>query len=297
MSSPRPAVQLHSLVCHAAVDMARRGFSSLARCSDRSLQFVVHDDGSLQSVDLDRLRNAIGDFTFVDRPIADEQVGSLLAKFPISREFRRRNPLALKLLDIPLLATGDVACCDTDVLALRPFSRVFDWPDSGTTGIFMPDSQNAYAMRPWHMVGPNAVPLPMCVNTGLMMFRASHHDLEFIEWFLGREFPVYQRLPGWVEQTCWAALARRGRCQIYDEAQVRVVRDAQCLSDPALVIAHFTSNVRNLWDRAPVGPEGDEAVAVRTHGARRLTPGRLAAEQARRAARRSWAWIGGHGFS
>ena len=287
-------VTVHALACHAAVDMAARGFASLARCSDRPIRFVVHDDGTLGPEDHGRLQDAVRGTTFIDRPTADATVEPKLSKYRLCREFRRRNPLALKLLDIPLLATGDVACCDTDVFAFSPFAGVFEWPDEETTGVFMRDTQNAYAVRPWHLVA-SGIALPMWINTGLMLFRTRHHDLDFIEWFLGREFAVYQRLPGWVEQTCWAALAHRGRCRLYDASQVRVIRDAACLNDPALLIGHFTSNVRGLWEQAqPSSPRRQATTAVRTYPVERLSASRLAAEQVRRIAGRGRTWIRAH---
>jgi len=89
----------------------------------------------------------------------------LLQRFPNARAFRRRNALALKLLDIPLLAEApEIACCDPDVLAFRPFSRLFDWPDPSTTAVFMSDTQNAYAMRPWHLIGTSAIAV-RCAST------------------------------------------------------------------------------------------------------------------------------------
>ncbi len=292
MVATEPIV-VRSLVCHAAVEMALRAFQSFVRCADRPIQFILHDDGSLREADVERLQTTLPGVTIVLRSQADAFVDPMLARFPISRAFRQRNPLALKMLDIPMLADGgEMACCDTDVLAFRPFCGLFDWPDAETTGVFMRDTQNAYALRPWHLLGRAGVALPSRVNTGLMLFRTSQHDLEFIEWFLGRQFSVYDRIPGWVEQTCWAALAHRGRCRLWDASQVRVVSDEGCLADPALVIGHFTSSVRRLWVLAetPIGELGSR-VTVGTVPVEPLSATALGAEQIRRAAKRGRTWI------
>jgi hypothetical protein len=277
-----------------SASMAVRALPSLARRSDRPLAFVVHDDGTLDERHRERLREAIPGTVFVARPEADARIDPRLDRFPACRAFRRTNPLALKLLDIPMLADGDdVAICDTDVIALRPFSGLFEWPDADTTAVFMPDSQNAYALRPWHLLGARGVSLPRGLNTGLVLFRRTTHDLEFIEWFLGRAFAVYRRIPKWVEQTAWAALANRGRCRLYDARQVRVVESARCVTDPALIVGHFTSSVRHLWPA--VEPHGVAAAgprtAVRTYPVRPLGALRLAVEQGRRAAWRGGRWI------
>ena len=287
-------VRVHALMGRAMTGMAQRAFSSIARCSDRPIHFVVHSDGSLRSDDAEALRSAVGDVDvdLIDRKDADAALEPLLAKAPRCRAFRERNVLALKLLDVPLLAgSEDVFACDTDILAFKRFSGLFDWPDADTTAVFMSDNQNAYALRPWHLLGSDRIAVPARVNTGLMAFRAGHYDLEFVEWFLGRQFGVYQRIPGWVEQTCWAALAARGRCRLYDAAQVRVIRGEECLADDELAIGHFTSDVRRFWDRAqPHESTGTGAVEIRTRAPERLTPLQLAAEQVRRAATRSHPW-------
>jgi hypothetical protein len=287
----RSAVVVRSLASHASTPLACRSFASLERCSDRPLKFVVHDDGTLQVDDQERLRAAVRDVAFVERAAADAFVEPLLSGHPRCRQFRRANPLALKLLDIPLMAEGaEMVACDTDIYAFRPFSALFDFPDAETTGVFMRDTQNAYSIRPWHLVA-SGIALPMYLNTGLMLFRTHHHDLDFVEWFLGRQYNVYRRIPGWVEQTCWAALADRTRARLYDPAQVRVVRDAGCLTDDALVIGHFTADVRHLWERTQPGAHVHAAPRIRTEPTRRLSGLRLATEQARRLGRRGRRWM------
>jgi len=282
-------MKLHSLACHSAVEMAVHGFASLARCSDQPLHFVVHDDGSLTPEDCGRLRTALGEVTIVDRRTADAAVDERLARHPLCREYRQSHPLALKLLDIPMLAGDDVAICDTDLFAFAPFAGLFEFPAADVGGVFMPDTQNAYSMRPWHLMA-SGIALPSRVNTGLMLFRQARYDLDFIEWFLARQFNVYRRLPGWLEQTCWAALAHRGRCFLYDAAQVRVIRNGSCFDDGDLLIGHFTADVRGLWARTE--PRSSTRITrVRTTPATTLSPARLAAEQIGRAARRGRGWL------
>lgn len=122
-----------------------------------------------------------------------------------------------------------------------------------------------------------------------MLVRTAHYDLDFVEWLLGRDLAVFDRLPGWVEQTCWAALGERLGCHLYDEAHVRVIRDDRCLSDEALAIGHFTSSVRGLWRVPPIAAPG-ERIRLRTRPARALTGTDLAGDHLRRAVRRCRQW-------
>ncbi len=274
--------------------MTVTGLSSLARYSDRRLTFTLHDDGSLQPADVKRLETALS-ARVISREEADDVVSPILGDRPAAARYRRRSVLALKLLDIPLLTSRDLAYADTDILAFRPFAGLFEWPSESTAMLFMGDAQNAYALRPWHLVGRDAIRLPIRVNTGVLMMRAGAHDLDFVEWMLARDYHVYQRIPGWVEQTCWAALGQRAGCRLYDDVQVRVIRDAGCVDDAALVIGHFTSSVRSLWPTVPrQHSEAVPAERIRTRTSQPLEPTQLASEQVRRLARRSRLWIREH---
>ena len=124
-------------------------------------------------------------------------------------EYRHQQPFALKLLDVPLLSEGDIAFCDTDVLFLRPFFDLFRWSDDATGTVFMADCREAYSVLPWHLVGPNKLQLPSRVNCGLFLLRKRAHDLDFLEWCLGRV--EFRQIRIWIEQTCWAALGNRVR--------------------------------------------------------------------------------------
>jgi hypothetical protein len=83
----------------------------------------------------------------VVRSEADQRVADLLTRRPALRAFRQANPLALELIDIPLLAGGDLAYCDSDVLFLRPFTGLFRFPGADVGAVFMSDRQNAYSVR------------------------------------------------------------------------------------------------------------------------------------------------------
>lgn len=281
-----PPVVVRSLVCHTAVEMAIAGLSSLAQFSDRPLTFVLHDDGSLQREDVERLTTAL-DARVISREEADDAAVPMLRHRPAAEGYRRRSPLGLKLIDIPLLSPGDLAYSDTDVLALRPFSGLFERPDEPSAMVFMGDIQNAYALRPWHLLGRAAIEVPARANTGIVLMRADAYDLDFVEWVLARNYEVYRRIPGWVEQTCWAALGQRAGCHLYDDVQVRVIRSDRCLSDPRMVIGHFTSSVRGLWHQGlATVTSASPRCAITTRASRPLGAINLAGDHARRAVAR-----------
>jgi hypothetical protein len=237
-----------SLVCHAHVDMALACLGSLLASSSTPLSLHIHDDGSLTDADRERLRQGLPDCIVVLPENADDAVLPELARYPECSAFRKKSALARKLLDVPLISTEPFVFCDSDVLWQRPFEGLFELPDATTKVVFMRDHQEAYALRPWNLMGRRAVQVPRRVNTGLMLASPAVLDLDFLEWLLALRLPSFSRFPLWTEQTCWAALGRRAGCRMWDPAQIRVIRNSRCLDQP-LVAGHFTSSVRSLMPR------------------------------------------------
>jgi hypothetical protein len=278
-----PPLLVSTLLCHAHVEMAMLCLRSLLRQAARPLRLRVHDDGSLTAADLDQLAADLDAPEVLSRREADARVADLLAPFPAARAFRAANPLALKLLDVPLLAAGDeLAYCDSDVLFLRSFRRLFHLPPAAGA-LFMCDPQHAYSVRSWQLLTEPRLRLAGRVNTGIFTFRRRLFDPELVEWFLSR--PQYRFAPVWVEQTCWALLAQPAGCRLLDPAAVGIPVPG-CEPPAGQVALHFMSPFRSLLaplagrlaERAPAG----EPVEIRSFKASRLTAAALAATELRR---------------
>jgi hypothetical protein len=187
----------------------------------------------------------------------------------------------LKLLDAPLLSEGDIAFCDTDVLFLRPFRDLFRWPNDAAGTVFMTDAREAYSILPWHLVGPNKLQLPSRVNCGLFLLRKRAHDLDFLNWCLGRD--EFRQIRIWIEQTCWAALGNRAGCRLWDESRVTVMRPD--LNFHGRVAVHFTSPHRKFLSGAmrhvPDTSDYEGPVLIGTRPAPHCHPLALAVSQAR----------------
>ena len=233
-----------TLLGHAHVEMGLACLGSLLAFSAEPLRLRVHDDGSLSAEDLDRLAAGLQEPEVIPRATANERMADLLAHRPVSLAFRRENPLALKLLDVPLLADAEgLAYCDSDVLFLRPFSGLYAWPGPEVGAVAMADDQSAYSLRSWHLLLERRLRLPCRVNTGIVRVRSPLYDLDQVEWVLGR--PEYRRTPVWVEQTCWALLAGTTECRLLDPRQVLIPRPGAEPPSGAVAL-HFVSPVRHL---------------------------------------------------
>lgn len=271
-----------TLLGHAHVEMALACLGSLLRYSADPLCLRVHEDGTLTAEDREKLQAGLGDLEFVARTEADGRVADLLAGRPHLRALRGANPLGLKLIDVPLLAEGDVAYSDSDVLFLRPFSGLFHFPEPDTGAVFMSDRQNAYSVRSWHLLAHPRLALPCRVNSGILLFRTSFYDPDLLEWYLSR--PEFGFAPVWVEQTAWALLGWRAGCRLWDPHLVRLPGPEEVETEGAVAL-HFVSPLRGLLPRClERSPDrtGEPPVPVGTVPARCCHAWDLAWTEARR---------------
>ncbi|HEV7405022.1 MAG TPA: hypothetical protein VGO11_18910 [Chthoniobacteraceae bacterium] len=281
-----PPVVVATLIGHRDVEMGLQCLGSLLECVEEPLVFTVHDDGTLTAEDLDQLERRLPVLRVVARGEAEDRMADLLRDHPAARALRTRYIYGLKLFDVPLLhGTQDVALCDSDILFFRRCRGLFSWPDPETGALFMRDWQEAYALRPWHVLRHRACRLPSRLNCGLFFLRGGTYDLDLMEWLVARDYPVFQKLP-WLEQTCWAVLAARINARFWSEERIRTVWDEGGLAGD-LVAGHFTSTVRGLLAQAADRRDLMRAPeALATVAMPRLSATRLALEQAARLLRR-----------
>jgi len=204
---------------------------------------------------------------------------------PRLRNLRRRNPLALKLLDTALLAGEELLYCDSDVLFFRPFVDLFQLRVPSAAAVFMTDRQNAYSLRSWQLVRyPRRLRLVRQLNSGVVRFPGAALDLDLLEWLVAH----FALAPEWMEQTGWALLASRMSCRLLDARQLTIPEPGQPLPD-GCVGAHFVSSVRgelNRWARCRAQAQ-ESMVELRSVPARRCRAIDLALSEARRVLRRA----------
>jgi hypothetical protein len=224
-----------------------RCLASLLRFSSEPISLLIHDDGSLTNEDRERLLTDLPGSLIVSRQQADSIVQPLLRQYPKCRAYRERHPLALKLLDMALLESDDLAYCDSDVFFLRPHTGLFAWPNAQTAAIFMQDIQDAYSLRPWHLFPLGKIRVPSKTNSGMIFFRRSAYDLDFVEWLLAQRKleGVFAKRAHWIEQTCWAALGWRAGCYLWSAGQFMIATQAMTGLSDETVGVHFVAAARS----------------------------------------------------
>jgi hypothetical protein len=269
--------------------MAINCLGSLLAQSAEPLSLVFHDDGSLSGDDRTRLQSELAHIEVLNGSESSERAFELLKSHPVCREFRATNVLSRKLFDTVLFHDDpEIAYCDTDILFLRRFTRLLEFPDRSVSSLFMLDWQESYALRPWDLTGRNAVKVPSRINTGLMLVRREVFDLDYLEWFLGLRLAAFMKFPLWLEQTAWAALAARHATHVWDPERVLVVRREIGLT-ANVVAAHFTSDVRDLLDSASANIANGDPVSVPAVPSKSLSALGLGCSQGARFLRRKWA--------
>ena len=238
-------LRVSTLICHRDVPLGLHCLDSLVK-SVPGASLVVHDDGTLTNEDVESLSKTLPVAEFVPRRRADELVHEALRRYPACSRMRGENVLMLKLFDVALMSVdADIRYCDTDVLFFRSTSDLLERAPGEPAAVFMQDSNHAYSARPWHLLRFPELRLPGYLNSGLFMYRRDAFDLDYLEWLLSKDAirTVFTRIAVWAEQTCWAALAHRAGCGLWDAARIAVV-DARWRLDSRAVAAHFVSSSR-----------------------------------------------------
>ena len=255
---------VRTLIGHKHVDVGLRCLASLLRFSSEAIRLLIHDDGTLTNADRETLAAKLPGSTIVSRGEADAIVQPQLKRYPRCHAYRERNALALKLIDTALLESDELAYCDSDVFFLRPHTGLFAWPNLQTGAMFMQDIQDAYSLRPWHVYPIGPIRMPRRTNSGLIFFRRSAYDLDFVEWLLGQPKldGVFAKRPHWIEQTCWAALGWRAGCHLWSSGQFIIATQAMTgLSDETVGI-HFVAAARSKLNEFSETSDGSPSNVV-----------------------------------
>ena len=276
MTSTPELHSVHTLMGESTLGVSLTCLPTLIRYSSDPVRLVIHEDGNLTEPSRDALRMTLPEVEFISRKRADEEVGARLKNYPRCRSARAVNMMFLKMFDVSLLEHNELLYCDSDILFLRPFAGLFGPPDPRFPALFMTDAKESYAVRPWHLWPVGRVPMAGRVNAGLMRITPEVLDLDFVEWLLGQlgGHSVWARRWYWNEQTCWAALAYRSGCGLWDRRQVVMATPDMAIYTSDAVAIHFVSTYRrHMTDYTTRGlPMTDLPVVVGSRPACRVGP-------------------------
>jgi hypothetical protein len=247
------SVPVHSLIGKKGISFYLTCLYSLQFFSADPVHFVIHSDGSLDDEDYSVIRKRLGaDTVFISREDANEKVCELLEKYPNCLRLRKDSIWGIEMFDYHLLEPDSLSFwCDADVRFFRPYSGLFTRRTAQDNCVFIKDTAwHAYTFLPNHLFGKNALKVCAGINTGMNILDKKYYDLEFVDWFLGKN--EFFRIPEWVVPSCYAALGGRCRSSFVKPQQLLNLYPNARISGETFA-GHFLSSYRN--ERMPLFEE------------------------------------------
>lgn len=183
-ASPRVAI----LLCAGDYYMATAAMKAYVLANGHPIRFQIHEDGSLESAQVEALRAEFPGCPVVTRAEADARAAEALASYPRLQTWRGDFNIALKATDVPLFWEGDthVRLIDSDVLAHRPCEALFA-PRAPTESVFNFDTETAYVATLAKLRAAYGVALPANVNSGAFVMPRAAFDHAYMERVLSAE--------------------------------------------------------------------------------------------------------------
>lgn len=200
---------IHILICKKDHEMAIISAMIINKLGNKGHNFIIHDDGSIDDQIETKINTYLPGLKLIRRKIADKIIEQALSTFPVILEFRRRQVLAMKLIDVPFFSKHErIGYMDSDILFFQYPTEFFRAMDVKTeSNIFNKDIVNAYVTNPHTIFANSGIEIPSKINSGLWVMSKKDFDFERIESWLKQNF-LFSYLSNYrLEQTIFAMLA------------------------------------------------------------------------------------------
>jgi len=121
---------LNTLICKRDINSGIKCLSSLENISEQKFQIRFIEDGTLEKLDIDVLKNNFPDSEIIEKSSREEFVLEKLSKYPACVKFREKSVFGYKLFDVPLLSDGIVHYIDSDILFIKRIDKLFPMDES-----------------------------------------------------------------------------------------------------------------------------------------------------------------------
>lgn len=205
-------VIVHTLVGEEQAALAAWMLASFHHATRRNWLMVIHDDGTLTEKTADRIGAMFqpDKVSVLTRADADAAMADALAQHLHCQQYRARHPLALKILDIPILTPADkFLLLDSDVLFFRKPNALLAWADSDSLDCwFNQDVAEASLISPAETRQTLRLTLWERLNSGLCCISRQAIDLDFCDHCL-RKTNIARSHIWRIEQTLFALCASK----------------------------------------------------------------------------------------
>ena len=276
-------MEIKTLLCKRDVATGIACLRSLQKASVEPITLIIHEDGSLDEADIARIMEGLPGSVLRRRREEAGRVEEILARYPNCRAFRERSPLSNKLLDIPILSEDILQFIDSDIMFFKRFDNMFPAEKFPIFSQEAADDQG-YSAPLLTLIRQAGRPVPSGCNSGLFRFYKADYDLDYLEWFLGRE-ELCQPIASMVEQTGWALLFGVKGSFTYEEQQLACIKDYVRLDEKTIAV-HFLyglkSQMLDFEARAKELIEKSEVHSFRFTPAKKLTFAKIVKRKIRR---------------
>jgi hypothetical protein len=246
VSTDNKLCEIHALTCDGDWLNLVWMLKSFYYYSRRNYALCIHEDGSLSPSAKAALRAHFPRARLIERAAADSVMKDRLREYPLSMEFRNKNPLALKVFDFAeFLESPRMLLMDSDILF---FSKPEDLLNRIEDEAYQKTSLNrdwamGYTIEPDQIQNLVEFPIVNRINSGLGLLHKKALDFATYERFLA--------IPGVIghhhriEQTLIALACCRAGFEFLPEAyDVRI--DS---GNPVNPCKHYTGPIRHLMYR------------------------------------------------
>lgn len=198
-------LEIRILICKRDVEMVLNMINSLRRYNQfKSVPIYLHDDGSLDDVDKNKLLNIEHSF-IVDREYANDIVSKFIAEYKSCYRYRFENVrifnnTKMKLFDFYFISKSkNILCIDSDILFINEPIEMVELIQNSIP-FYFPDFQNSYSFSK----NTKANVLEN-VNVGIFHIPSKeYYDINAIEFALNDLFTIGITNGGWIEQSAWS---------------------------------------------------------------------------------------------
>lgn len=237
-------------------------------------ELLILNDGTLSAASIERLEQLDLRARIVSREESADIVSSKLRwnKYPGLRRLAETQPIARKLIDVPIMGDEWINYIDSDVFFYRGVDTLWTQQVNDRGVWMMRDFQSAYAVARWQYIPGLGPKLPKYANTGLISCSAKCFDPDFLESVIKRHFSD-SRLSSWLtEQTLWAAMAFRHGLSFYDSQLFALAVPEQQRRLSNVVALHWATPFRNVFrEGCSAQPGAGRVMHFRLEPAERLT--------------------------
>lgn len=236
--------ELHVLTGKADWQNLIWALKSFYDCLENKYQAVVHDDGTLSSIQLGHLAAHFPNARIIGRPEADNDMREFLKNHPRCWKFRQDNYLAQKVFDLHYYLKADkMLLIDSDILFFSKPAVLLERAENPEYHLntLNKNWKPGYALPDSELEAKFGVKMIEDINSGLGIIQRGTLNIDWIEEWLG-DAELVAGHPHRIEQTLIAVCCCRAGYEMLP-AEYDVHAGRSNFSNP---VRHYIGPVRPL---------------------------------------------------